>query len=240
MPAVLVHGVPDTHRLWDTVRSHLHREDIVTIDLPGFGTPLPAGFTSTKEEYLDWLITKIEEIGEPVDLVGHDWGSLLTGRLASVRPDLVRTWTGISGPIDPEYPWHYLAKIWQTPGEGEQWMADLDLEEFAASLNEAQMPRDAADEAVRHMDATMRASILALYRSAIEVGAEWKPGLSKVTAPALVIWGLDDPFRPHRFADELGNATRARAVFKLRSSHWPMIERAADVARELEAHWAHV
>jgi pimeloyl-ACP methyl ester carboxylesterase len=164
---------------------------------------------------------------------------LLTGRLASIRPDLVRTWTGISGPIDPEYPWHDLAKIWQTPGEGEQWMADLDLEAFAASLNEAQMPRDAADESVRHLDATMRASILALYRSAIEVGAEWKPGLSDVTAPALVIWGLDDPFLPHRFADELGSATRARAVYKLRSSHWPMIERPADVARELEAHWAH-
>ncbi len=82
-----------------------------------------------------------------------------------------------------------------------------------------------------------RASILALYRSAIEVGAEWKPGLSSMTAPALVIWGLDDPFLPHRFADEgAGNATRAHAVVKLRSSHWPMIERPADVARELEAH----
>lgn len=241
MPAVFVHGVPDTHRIWDTVRSHLRRDDVVTIDLPGFGAPLPAGFTSTKEEYLDWLTEKVDEFGEPVDLIGHDWGSLLTGRLASIRPDLVRTWTGISGPIDPEYPWHYLAKIWQTPGEGEQWMADLDLEAFAASLTEAQMPRDAAYESVRHLDSTMRASILALYRSAIEVGAEWKPGLSDVTAPALVIWGLDDPFLPHRFADELGNATTsARAVFKLRSSHWPMLERPADVARELEAHWAHV
>ncbi len=112
MPAVLVHGVPDTHRIWDTVRSHLERSDIVTIDLPGFGHPLPSDFRSTKEEYLDWLINTIDEFGEPVDLVGHDWGCLLTGRLTSIRPDLVRTWTGISGPIDPEYPWHYLAKIW--------------------------------------------------------------------------------------------------------------------------------
>lgn len=240
MPAVLVHGVPDTHRIWDTVRPHLERKDVITVDLPGFGNPLLSDFRSTKEEYLDWLVHRIAEIGEPVDLVGHDWGSLLTGRLASIRPELVRTWTGISGPIDPEFPWHYLAKIWQTPGQGEQWMQDLDLEEFAANLVEAQMPKDAADEAVRHMDATMRASILALYRSAIEVGAEWKPGLSNITAPALVIWGLDDPFLPHRFADELGNAAHARAVVKLRASHWPMNERPADVARELEAHWAQV
>lgn len=240
MPVVLVHGVPDTHRIWDTVRPHLERKDIITVDLPGFGNPLPSDFKSTKEEYLDWLINRIAEIGQPVDLVGHDWGSLLTGRLASIRPELVRTWTGISGPIDPEFPWHYLAKIWQTPGEGEQWMKDLDLSEFALKLVEAQMPKDVADEAVRHMDDTMRASILALYRSAIEVGAEWKPGLSNMTAPALVIWGLDDPFLPHRFADELGNASLARAVVKLRASHWPMNERPADVARELEAHWTHI
>ncbi|HEY0682785.1 MAG TPA: hypothetical protein VGD45_10670 [Steroidobacter sp.] len=45
---------------------------------------------------------------------------------------------------------------------------------------------------------------------------------------------------PSCFADELGNATHARAVVKLRSSHWPTIERPADVARELEAHWTHV
>ncbi len=118
-------------------------------------------------------------------------------------------------------------------------MKDLDLEEFAAKLVEAQMPKDAADESVRHLDTTMRASILALYRSAIEVGEEWKPDLRRITAPALVIWGMDDPFLPHRFADELGNAAHARAVVKLRASHWPMIERPADVARELEAHWRH-
>ena len=36
MPAVLVHGVPDTTQLWDGVRAHLSRTDIVTPALPGF------------------------------------------------------------------------------------------------------------------------------------------------------------------------------------------------------------
>ena len=30
MPAVLVHGVPDTTKLWNGVRAHLKRTDIVT------------------------------------------------------------------------------------------------------------------------------------------------------------------------------------------------------------------
>lgn len=237
MPAVLVHGVADTGRIWKRVRACLSRTDVITPNLPGFGTPVPTAFGATKEEYLDWLIQLLEGLDAPVDLVGHDWGCLLTARIASIRPDLVRSWTGISGPIDPDYQWHYLAKIWQTPGEGESWMADLDLDAFARELIEAQMPDDEAYEAIRHMDDVMKASILALYRSSINVGAEWKPGLANVRAPALVLWGIDDPFLPHIFADMLGGATRARAVVKLRSSHWPLLERPAEVARELEAHW---
>jgi pimeloyl-ACP methyl ester carboxylesterase len=78
MPAVFVHGVPETHIIWDPIRSHLSRKDVIAVDMPGFGAPLLAGFDSTKEAYAAWLIAEIEKIGEPVDLVGHDWGSLLT------------------------------------------------------------------------------------------------------------------------------------------------------------------
>ena len=34
-PVVLVHGVPDTHRVWDGVRAELRRDDILALDLPG-------------------------------------------------------------------------------------------------------------------------------------------------------------------------------------------------------------
>jgi pimeloyl-ACP methyl ester carboxylesterase len=75
MAIVLVHGVPDTHRLWDELRSHLGGRDVLTPQLPGFDSPVPAGFTATKEAYVDWLVGELERVGEPVDLVGHDWGS---------------------------------------------------------------------------------------------------------------------------------------------------------------------
>ncbi|MER6260528.1 alpha/beta fold hydrolase [Streptomyces sp900105245] len=80
MPAVLIHGVPDTHHVWDGVREHLTRSDVEAWDLPGFGSPRPENFHCTKEEYVSWLIERLEGIGEPVDLVGHDWGCLLTAR----------------------------------------------------------------------------------------------------------------------------------------------------------------
>jgi pimeloyl-ACP methyl ester carboxylesterase len=37
MPAVLVHGVPDTHRVWRALIGRLRRDDVVTVSLPGFG-----------------------------------------------------------------------------------------------------------------------------------------------------------------------------------------------------------
>ncbi|MGI5440965.1 hypothetical protein ACQEV4_27375 [Streptomyces shenzhenensis] len=55
-----------------------------------------------------------------MDLVGHDWGRILTARIASLRPDLVCTWAGGNGPISAQYAWHPLAKIWQDPVEGDQ------------------------------------------------------------------------------------------------------------------------
>ncbi|MFI9542607.1 alpha/beta fold hydrolase [Streptomyces sp. NPDC052016] len=103
MPAILVRGVADTHHVWDGVRQHLTRTDVDAWDLPGFGAARPAGFGSSKEEYVDRLIQRLERVGEPVDLVGHDWGCILTLRVASAcreapswRPN--STWQAGSSP----------------------------------------------------------------------------------------------------------------------------------------------
>src|SRR5688572_20872542 len=187
MPAVLVHGVPDTHRMWDRMRAHLSRRDVVAVSLPGFGVTLPPGFTPTKEGYVDWLVAEIERLGVPVDLVGHDWGSLLVQRVVSIRPDLIRTWACGDGPVDAEYVWHDMAQRWQTPDVGEALMEMMTEQTLAEGLPTAGVPPEIAVEVARHVDATMRECILRLYRSAVRVGAEWQAGVEKVTRPALVL-----------------------------------------------------
>lgn len=47
MSAVFVHGVPDSHHLWDFVWAELDRDDVVAVDLPGFGCGIPGGFGAT-------------------------------------------------------------------------------------------------------------------------------------------------------------------------------------------------
>lgn len=237
MPAVFVHGVPDTHRVWMPVVDRLSRGDVVALDLPGFGSGVPDGFAVTKDAYVDWLIEAIARIGEPVDLVGHDWGCALTARVASLRPDLVRSWAGGGGPVDATYEWHPLAKVFQAPGRGEAYFARFDAQAFAGRMEQDGVPRAHADDTAARIDATMQACILRLYRSAVTMGAEWQPGLAAFRAPALVLWGARDPSCPVAFADRLAEAVRARRVLKLDAGHWFPVQHPDLIAAALRDHW---
>lgn len=74
MPAVFVHGVPDTARVWDPLIAATGRADAIAVALPGFATPTPNEWNATKESYAAWLEAELVDIGEPVDLVGRDRG----------------------------------------------------------------------------------------------------------------------------------------------------------------------
>lgn len=238
MPAVLVHGVPDTHRLWDEVRARLSRRDVLAPSLPGFGCPVPDGFAATKEDYVAWLVAELERIGEPVDLVGHDWGSILVQRVVSIRPDLVRTWACGNGPVDREYVWHDMAQQWQTPGAGEAVMAGLTPEALAEALPAAGIPAAKAAAVAAHVDDRMKDCILRLYRSAVAVGAEWEPDVARVTRPALVLWAANDPYVAPRFAERLAARVGGELVL-LDCGHWWPHERPAETAAALDRFWRH-
>ena len=240
MPAVFVHGVPDTFHIWTPLIQRLSRKDIVTLKLPGFGESVPDAFDCTKESYVQWIISVLEQIGEPVDLVGHDWGCIFTMRVASLRPDLLRSWAAGGGPVSAQYEWHPLAKIWQSPGEGEQWMDRVSVVDLAQTLEKDGVPKDLADAEASRIDKTMKMSILKLYRSALNVGEEWEPGLANITTPGLVFWGERDEACPVAFASRLGQSSRARSVSTLPAGHWFIVEKTADIANALEEHWTQV
>jgi pimeloyl-ACP methyl ester carboxylesterase len=239
MTIVFLHGVPDTPRVWDAVRSHLTTtEDTTALALPGFGSELPDGFDRTKEAYLGWVVAELERIGEPVHLVGHDWGAILATRITSVRPDLVRTWAVANGPVDAGYAWHPLAALWQTPGKGEQFMVDTTAEGFASNLRALDVPADDALATGTAIDARMKDSILTLYRSATDVGAEWGPDVRHAAPGGLIFWGGDDPLCPVEFAYRMGAAAQVKEIRILDANHWVILQQPDEVARLLDEHWA--
>ncbi len=237
MPAIFVHGVTDTHYLWDGVLSHLSRGDTQAVSLPGFGVDAPDGFGSTKEEYVGWLIGELEKIGEPVDLVGHDWGALLTERVVCLRPDLIRTWAAGGGALDEAYVWHPVAKMWQAPGLGEQVMQALTPDAMAQAYIAEGVPEELAQQFAARVDDRMKAAILRLYRSAVGVWKEWSPDVDGVERPGLVIWGKDDPFGPMDLAQRMAKRTGAKFVAFEGCSHWWPVQRPKETAEALESFW---
>jgi len=192
-------------------------------------TPRPPGRSATstiwcsrKAAYVDWLVGQLERVGEPIDLVGHDWGSLLVQRAVSLRPDLIRTWACGNGPVDREYVWHDLAQQWQTPGVGEAVMEALGGKAMTDALVGAGVPADAASPVASRVDARMKACILTLYRSAVKVGEEWEDDVAKIRRPALVLWARDDPFVAARYAERLAKRVGGQLHLIENCGHfWP-------------------
>ena len=227
--------------MWTALLRALNRSDTIVLALPGFTTPTPGGWAATKEEYAAWLEAELEAIDEPVDLVAHDWGAILSQRVASTRPELVRTFACGSGPLDVEYEWHAMAQLWQTPEVGEEIVAGmlaLEPAGLAAALGAGGAPRELAALQASTLDARMTECILGLYRSAITVGDAWQPQVDAMPQrPSMVFHGADDPYMDVRFAQRLADRLRGELVAYPECGHWWPWARATETAEHLRRLW---
>jgi pimeloyl-ACP methyl ester carboxylesterase len=240
---VLVHGNPETSAVWGPLVEVLDR-DVTCLSPPGFGAPTPAGWGATVEEYRDWLIAELSAIGTPVDLVGHDWGGGHVMNAAMTRPDLLRSWcTDIIGVYDPDYVWHDLAQLWQTPGDGERAVTDMATAPFAeraAGLIGAGVAPAVAEQLAPALDQEMGRCILALYRSAAQPRmSRLGEDLPKAAArPGLVLYPDADPYvgteAMHRRAAQRAGA-RVEVLTGL--GHWWMTQDPARGAAVLTRFW---
>lgn len=239
MPAVFVHGVPDTARVWQPVIERLHRKDVISLSLPGFGNKRPAGFNPDKDSYAAWIINELKKIKGPIDIVGHDWGSLLVTRVVSLEPQLFRSWCAGGAPLDPGYTWHDTAQIWQTPGKGEEFMKMMTPELFGPGLMAQGVPEAEAKAAAAAFDDEMKSSILTLYRSATKVSDEWFPDLKRAAGvPALILWGEGDPFAAPTFGEKLAKNVGGKFVLIEGARHWYELEKPDVTAAALEKFWS--
>jgi pimeloyl-ACP methyl ester carboxylesterase len=244
MPAVFVHGNPESTAIWDQLFAQLSRTDVIALSPPGFGAPVPEGFPATADAYLDWLVHELERIEGPIDLVGHDWGGGHVMRLAMTRPDLIRSWTSdIAGCFDPEYVWHELARGWQTPLIGEGMIAAIAAAPVAArrARMESLGLGAAAEPVAAAFDTAMGRCILALYRSAKQPAmATWGRDLPKAAVrPGLAIVPTGDTYTggealARRSAERAG----AQVVVLEGRGHWWMCEGPANGARVLDEFFA--
>lgn len=242
--AVFVHGNPENPAVWGPLLRELESARVICLSPPGFGSPLGRGFVPDINSYTQWLIAVLESLAAPVDLVGHDWGGIHVLNAVAARPDLVRSWVSdAAGVFHPEYQWHPLARVWQTPGDGEAAiysMVDAPLPERIQQLRALGIGESVTDQLAAGMDHDMAIAILGLYRSAAQpaladAGARLSPAGSR---PGLVISPAEDL--------NTGNLATRTVVARQTSAqvaeldglgHWWMVQDPAAGAAALRSFW---
>ena len=183
-------------------------------------------------------------IDGPVDLVGHDWGGGLVNRLVSTRPELVRTWvTDVAGLAHADFEWHDIAKLWQTPGDGEAFFEAqlaMSLDDRTALLERRRHPRAGACGAWPRR--STRRWPTASWRCTARPSTSARSGAPTSRTSRSRAWpvapedGLANPERTEAAAARAG-----RTVHRLDGlAHWWLLEDPTRGARMLEDFWSSV
>lgn len=247
MTTVLVHGNPETSAIWGPLIDSLANQginDVATLSPPGFGAPTPDGWDARPSSYVSWLAGELAKIEGPVDVVGHDWGAGHVFGLLRAQPDLVRSWAcDCAGLMHPDYQWHDMAQVWQTPGAGEEAIAAMSAlptaERQAMYEGLGMTSAIAAELAEAAANPEMGRCILALYRN----GAQ--PALSELgqslfanqLPPGLVIDATGDAYVSSNLAVEVIPRLNAGHLPLVDEGHWWMISAPDAAAAGLAQFW---
>jgi len=203
-------------------------------DLPGFGrSGKPGSRSYTIDEYDRFIERFLQETGtERVKLVVHDWGGVGLAFAQRLPARVERIVIINAVPFLPGYRWHRTARAWRTPLLGELLMGAttrpiLRLISRESNATPGPMPDAWLDTVLDHFDQGTQRAILRLYRSSPSaVLAAAGERLGSLQAPALVAWGMKDPYIPARFGGEYASALpQAQLVELPDAGHWPWLDR---------------
>ena len=202
-PVVLIHGFPDSGRLW--------RNQVPALAAAGYKLIVPdtRGFgASDKPEEVEAyampalaadVLAVMDDAGvQRAHVVGHDWGAALAWAIATVAPDRVDHLAVLSvghpatlradGFEQHEKSWYML--LFQFPGVAEQWLSANDWANFRAW---SQHPD--ADAAIAELEANGSLTPgLNYYRANVppEAYLQRRFELPAVQAPTMGVWSSGD------------------------------------------------
>ena len=246
MPKIFVHGNPECAAVWNPLIDALAARgisDTLRLSPPGFGAPVPDGFEATMQGYHQWLVSELEGISGPIDLVGHDWGAGHVAGIAAARPDLIRSYAmDCGGLVHPDYVWHDAAQSWQTPEVGEQVVQGLTgapLADRVAIFESFGITGATAHEMAQAANEQMGDCILTLYRSAVQpamanLGERLRAAPRR---PALILIAEDDLYVSADLAAGTADALEAQVLRMAGQGHWWMFGAPQPAAEALAGFW---
>jgi pimeloyl-ACP methyl ester carboxylesterase len=245
-PVVLLHGFPDSGRLWrHQVRSLADAGfKVIVPDMRGYGrSDKPADVATYNMLFL------VSDIGAVLDdagvdrahVVGHDWGAAVAWVLASVAPERVDHLITLSvghpstfradGFVQHEKSWYML--LFQFEGIAEHWLSDNDWANFR---NWGHHPDAAAVIGQLEADRSLTPG-LNWYRANIPPESYIAPPLDlpAVQAPTMGVWSNGDiALTEGQMMRSAGHVSGPWRYERLEGpGHWMQLEAPDDVNRLL-------
>jgi len=221
----------------------LERTGGLAPDLPGFGRSGKPGYLRyTIDEYAGFIERFLDMLGvERVRMLVHDWGAVGLA-FAQAHPERVERLVVCNAvPFLPGYEWHRTARLWRTPLLGEIAMGAtirpvLERSTREASATRGPLPGAWIDSVMQHFDHGTQRAILRLYRSSPSHElARAGERLGSLRMPSLVLWGMQDPYIPARFAHAYEQALPESELIELADAgHWWWLDRPDAIERVVE------
>jgi haloalkane dehalogenase len=199
-PVLLVHGFPQSSRMWAPLMDALAdagRRSIAP-DLYGLGDSggdAPTTFEGNLEAFSRFADEL--ELG-PVALVVHDWGGFIGLAWACEHPARVSALVISNTGFFADGRWHGMAEAIRGE-QGEQIVAALDRAGFEALLRTSGGFDDGDLDAywAPFADGRGQRATLDFYRSMDFAKLEpYQGGLAELGVPTLLLWGAEDEFAP--------------------------------------------
>jgi len=244
-PVVLLHGWPDSGRLWRHQVPALADAgfQVIVPDLRGYGR---SGKPDAVEAYSlpvlagDVLAILADQGAGRAHVVGHDWGAALGWVLASFAPDQVDHLVALSvgNPVtllrtfeQRQMSWYML--LFQFPGVAERWLTE---DSWANFRSWARHPD--ADQVIADLEASGSLTPgLNWYRANLppESWAGPAPQLPPVQAPTMGIWSSGDmALSEVQMTDSAQNVAGPWRYERLDGpGHWMQLDAPAEVSRLL-------
>src|SRR5215467_7551263 len=201
-PVILLHGFPDSGRLWRHQVPALAQAgfQVIVPDLRGYGrSDKPADVPAYSMFLLAGdVLAVLDDLGiSRAHVVGHDWGAALAWVLASLAPDRVDhvAVLSVGHPAtfrrtlaQNEKSWYML--LFQFAGISERWLSDNDWANFRAWAGHPD-----SDAVIKELEANKSLTpALNWYRANVppESWTRPPPMLPPVHAPVLGVWSSGD------------------------------------------------
>ena len=202
-PVVLLHGFPDSGRLWRHQVPALANAgfQVIVPDLRGYGrSDKPEAVEAYSLMHIAGdVLAILADLNVPrAHVVGHDWGAALAWALATFRPDTVDHLVALSvghpatfrrTPRQREKSWYML--LFQFPGVAERWLTEDGWFNFRAWGGHPDAGQVIADlEATRSLTPGLK-----WYRANVPPESWVGPPLQlpPVQAPTMGVWSTGDP-----------------------------------------------